>query len=86
MGIFHKVLFIYYSSYNLDAKIDDSLKSSHPISVNVTNPEQIHEIFDMIVYNKGACVIRMLSDYLGEDSWRKVFTFILGIKFIFKQV
>lgn len=40
----------------------------------------------MIVYNKGACVIRMLSDYLGEDSWRKVFTFILGIKFIFKQV
>ncbi|CAJ0763078.1 15809_t:CDS:10 [Entrophospora sp. SA101] len=45
----------------------DSLKSSHPIEVPVNNPSEIHQIFDAISYNKGASVIRMLSDHLGEN-------------------
>ncbi|CAJ0748807.1 12274_t:CDS:2, partial [Entrophospora sp. SA101] len=45
----------------------DSLKSSHPIEVPVNNPSEIHQIFDAISYYKGASVIRMLSDHLGEN-------------------
>eukprot|EP00959_Pyramimonas_sp_CCMP1952_P010160 212401-Pyramimonas_sp.AAC.1 len=32
---------------------------------------QVSEIFDAISYSKGACVIRMLEAYVGEDSFRK---------------
>ncbi|KAH8379355.1 hypothetical protein KR009_004350 [Drosophila setifemur] len=49
----------------------DSLKNSHPIEVPVGHPSEIDEIFDEISYNKGASVIRMLHDYIGEDDFRK---------------
>ncbi|KAM7358359.1 puromycin-sensitive aminopeptidase [Cochliomyia hominivorax] len=49
----------------------DSLKNSHPIEVPVGHPCEIDEIFDEISYNKGASVIRMLHDYIGEDDFRK---------------
>ncbi|XP_032574226.1 puromycin-sensitive aminopeptidase isoform X3 [Drosophila sechellia] len=49
----------------------DSLKNSHPIEVPVGHPSEIDEIFDEISYNKGASVIRMLHDYIGEDTFRK---------------
>lgn len=41
--------------------------SSHPIEVPVGHPDEVEEIFDAISYEKGASVIRMLFDYLGED-------------------
>lgn len=31
----------------------DSLKSTHPISVRVSRPEEINELFDRISYDKG---------------------------------
>lgn len=31
------------------------------------HPDEVEEIFDAISYEKGASVIRMLFDYLGED-------------------
>lgn len=49
----------------------DSLKSSHPIEVEVQHPDEIDEIFDEISYNKGACVIRMLHNYIGDEDFRK---------------
>jgi aminopeptidase 2 len=45
----------------------DSLRSSHPIEVPVQRVDQISQIFDAISYQKGSCVIRMVSRYLGED-------------------
>ncbi|KZC12138.1 Puromycin-sensitive aminopeptidase [Dufourea novaeangliae] len=48
----------------------DALKNSHPIEVPVCHPAEIDEIFDEISYNKGACVIRMLHDYIGECDFR----------------
>ncbi len=48
----------------------DSLANSHPIEVEVRHPDEISEIFDMISYAKGASVIRMLADYLGEKDFR----------------
>ncbi len=48
----------------------DALKTTHPIEVEVHHPSQINEIFDAVSYNKGASVIRMLADYLGEKDFR----------------
>lgn len=48
----------------------DSLKSSHPIHVPVQQTEQIRQIFDPISYKKGASVIRMLNNVLGENTFK----------------
>lgn len=48
----------------------DCLDNSHPIEVPVNHPSEIDEIFDEISYNKGASVIRMLHNYLGDDDFR----------------
>lgn len=48
----------------------DMLKSSHPIQVTVNKASEIDEIFDNISYCKGASVIRMLVNTLGEDTFR----------------
>ncbi|QQS23382.1 M1 family metallopeptidase [bacterium] len=49
----------------------DSLHTSHPIEVEVHHPNQIGEIFDGISYSKGASILRMLSSYIGEETFRK---------------
>ncbi len=48
----------------------DALKSTHPIEVEVHHPDEIGEIFDAVSYSKGASVIRMLAEYLGEENFR----------------
>ena len=49
----------------------DALKNSHPIEVEVGHPSEVDEIFDDISYNKGASVIRMLHDYIGNEAFRQ---------------
>ncbi|TMS23086.1 Puromycin-sensitive aminopeptidase [Larimichthys crocea] len=49
----------------------DALDSSHPIEVNVGHPSEVDEIFDAISYSKGASVIRMLHNYIGDEDFRK---------------
>ncbi len=48
----------------------DTLKSTHPIEVEVNSPQEIEEIFDEISYAKGGCVLRMLEAYVGEEKFR----------------
>ena len=48
----------------------DALANSHPIEVKVNHPSEINEIFDAVSYSKGASVIRMLAEYLGEEKFR----------------
>ncbi|XP_051808617.1 aminopeptidase N-like [Acanthochromis polyacanthus] len=52
----------------------DALASSHPLSSkeeDIQTPAQINELFDTITYSKGASVLRMLSDFLTEDIFKK---------------
>ncbi|MBI5138506.1 MAG: M1 family metallopeptidase [Candidatus Vogelbacteria bacterium] len=49
----------------------DSLDSTHPIEVEVKHPSEIIEIFDAISYRKGASSIRMIAEYLGEETFKK---------------
>jgi len=48
----------------------DALRHTHPIEVEVHHPDEIAEIFDEVSYSKGASIIRMLADYLGEQDFR----------------
>ncbi|KFM08295.1 Aminopeptidase N, partial [Aptenodytes forsteri] len=52
----------------------DALTTSHPLSFRedeINTPAQISEVFDSISYSKGASVLRMLSDFLTEDVFKK---------------
>ena len=55
----------------LQAMSLDSLRNSHPIDVDVKHPAQIREIFDVISYDKGGNVLRMLENYVGLENFRK---------------
>ncbi|MDO8493387.1 MAG: M1 family aminopeptidase, partial [bacterium] len=59
-----------YSDLNRALELD-SLKNTHPVEVAVNHPSEIREIFDAISYSKGASIIRMLADYIGENDFRK---------------
>jgi len=54
----------------LQAMSLDSLRNSHPINVDVKHPAQIREIFDVISYDKGGSVLRMLENYVGVENFR----------------
>ncbi|XP_029430472.1 aminopeptidase N-like [Rhinatrema bivittatum] len=52
----------------------DALSSSHPLTSTeeeVDTPAKISEQFDSIAYSKGASVIRMLSEFMTEDAFKK---------------
>lgn len=49
----------------------DARRSSHPIEVDCSDPNQIGEIFDAISYSKGASVLRMLKGVVGDDKFFK---------------
>ncbi len=52
------------------ALVDDALPTTHPIWTAVETPDEAIEMFDVITYQKGCAVMRMLEDYLGEAPFR----------------
>lgn len=52
----------------------DALTTSHKISVEVSNPDQINEIFDSISYSKGASIIRSMENFLTMDVFKRGLT------------
>ena len=48
----------------------DGLKSTRPIEFPVERPEEAAGMFDVLTYEKGASVLRMLEQYLGEKAFR----------------
>ena len=49
----------------------DALTNTHPIYCPVRNVSEATENFDVITYEKGAAVVRMLERYLGPDAFRE---------------
>ncbi|XP_060740091.1 leucyl-cystinyl aminopeptidase [Tachysurus vachellii] len=49
----------------------DAMNSSHPVSANVTAPEEVEEMFDSVSYEKGASLLLMLNTTLGEGVFKK---------------
>uniref|UniRef100_A0A4W6G5D0 Aminopeptidase n=1 Tax=Lates calcarifer TaxID=8187 RepID=A0A4W6G5D0_LATCA len=63
------ILYDMYKAFAVDA-----LASSHPLSCReeeVNDPAQISEMFNTISYNKGAAVLRMLSEFLTEPVFAR---------------
>lgn len=49
----------------------DGLKNTHLIEVEVHHPAEIASVFDAVSYSKGASIIRMIAEYLGETKFRE---------------
>ncbi len=50
---------------------DDSLRGTHPIDVEVTDPEKVAQIFDQISYGKGGMILRMIEKFAGFEEFRQ---------------
>ncbi len=48
----------------------DSLASTRPIEYPVQSPADAEGMFDVLTYQKGASVLRMLEQYLGTEGFR----------------
>ncbi|NLD77242.1 MAG: M1 family metallopeptidase [Acidimicrobiales bacterium] len=48
----------------------DSLSSTRPIEYEVVTADDAEAMFDILTYEKGASVVRMLQQYLGEDRFQ----------------
>ena len=49
----------------------DALDHTHPIYVEVRNVADATQNFDLITYEKGASVVRMIERYLGAEAFRE---------------
>ena len=61
------------------AMLVDGLKSTRPIEFPVRLPAEAAGMFDILTYEKGAAVLRMLEQYLGPEVFRQ------GIKSYLRQ-
>jgi tricorn protease interacting factor F2/3 len=61
----------YFNDTIATALAADQYRATHPISVDVSTPAEINQIFDRISYDKGGSVLYMLEDYVGKETFRK---------------
>src|SRR5437764_2289340 len=67
------------NQYKTGARRQDQLPTTHPISADIPDIESVYLNFDAITYNKGACVLRQLVAYVGQE------TFLRGVQRYIKQ-
>ena len=48
----------------------DALRSTRPIELPVLTPDEAEGMFDILTYEKGASVVRMLEQHLGAEIFR----------------
>ena len=48
----------------------DALAATRPIEIEVASPEEANAMFDVLTYEKGSSVLRMLEQYLGEEAFQ----------------
>lgn len=62
-----------WTTFSLDrtAAFDtDSLANTRPIEFEVRSPDDCEGMFDVLTYEKGGSILRMLEQYLGESRFR----------------
>jgi len=60
-----------FAADRTDSMDTDATESTRPIEFPVESPEEASEMFDNLTYLKGSSVLRMLEQYLGENTFRK---------------
>ena len=48
----------------------DGLRATRPIEFPVRSPNDANAMFDVLTYQKGGAILRMLEQYLGEERFR----------------
>jgi puromycin-sensitive aminopeptidase len=48
----------------------DALPSTRPIEYTVLAPEDAEDMFDLLTYEKGASILRMISQFMGPERFR----------------
>ena len=51
--------------------VTDALEATRPVEFPVVAPHEADEMFDVLTYQKGSSLVRMLQQFLGEDVFRK---------------
>ena len=59
-----------FGRYTTAAKEVDALRSTRAIEYPVHSPDDASGMFDVLTYQKGAGILRMLERYLGADRFR----------------
>ena len=63
-------MWLEFESQRAPAFALDAMENTHPIYVAVNKPSEATENFDVITYEKGASVVRMLESWLGPAVFR----------------
>ena len=62
-----------WTSFSLDRTAAfevDSLSTTRPVEFEVISPNDADGMFDVLTYEKGGALLRMLEQYLGEETFR----------------
>lgn len=62
-----------WTSFGLERSVafeTDSLSSTRSVEFEVRSPADAEGMFDVLTYQKGGALLRMLEQYLGEDRFR----------------
>jgi puromycin-sensitive aminopeptidase len=59
-----------FQHHRASALATDALEHTHPIYTEVRSPEEATQNFDVITYEKGASVVRMVERFLGPKAFR----------------
>ncbi|HEX4978906.1 MAG TPA: M1 family metallopeptidase [Acidimicrobiales bacterium] len=59
-----------FSTGRAAAMVTDGMRSTRPVEFPVEAPEDAEGMFDVLTYQKGASVVRMLEQYLGGERFR----------------
>ncbi len=63
-----------WTSFGLERSIafeTDSLSSTRPVEFEVKSPADAEGMFDVLTYQKGGALLRMLEQYLGAERFRE---------------
>ena len=63
-----------WTSFGLERSVAfdvDALESTRPVEYEVRSPADCEGMFDVLTYQKGGALLRMLEQYLGEDRFRE---------------
>ena len=63
-------LYFHYE-VQVEAKEQDSFRSTHPVVVDCKDTDEAFQNFDAITYLKGASVLKQLLYFVGEEEFRK---------------
>jgi puromycin-sensitive aminopeptidase len=59
-----------FSQFRSMSQETDALGATRPVELAVESPEEANAMFDVLTYQKGSSVLRMLEQYLGEETFR----------------